>query len=79
MVDEEEMVVASLVLVSEWMTLVGQHSAVAKVPMPTCDTVKQVMVISRSVISNTIPIPADPMTQTPWFSLYLCYSLETST
>ena len=67
------MVVASLVLVSEWMMLVG--NIVAVVPVPTCDTIKQVTVINGLAISNTIPIPADPMTQTLQFSLYLCYSL----
>jgi hypothetical protein len=62
-------------LVSEWMMLIGQHSAVAVVPVQTCDTMKRVMVISGSAISNTVPVPADPMTQTPRFPLYPCYSL----
>jgi hypothetical protein len=75
-VDDGGMVMATLVLVSERMTLVGyQHLAVAKVPAPTCDTMIQVMVISGSVISNTVPVPADPVTQTLWFSPYPSYSL----
>jgi hypothetical protein len=63
-------------LVSEQMTLIGQHLAVAIVPVQTHDTMKWVTVISRSAISNTVPIPADPMTQTPRFSPYPCYSLS---
>jgi hypothetical protein len=62
-------------LVSERMMLIGQHSAVAIVPVQTRDTMKWVTVISRSAISNTIPVPADPVTQTLRFSPYPCYSL----
>jgi hypothetical protein len=63
-------------LVSERMTLIGQHSAVAVVPVQTHDTMKWVMVISGSAISDTVPVPADPVTQTPRFSPYPCYFLN---
>jgi hypothetical protein len=49
-------------LVSEQMTLIGQHLVFAVVPVQTCDTVKRVTVISGLAISNTVPVPADPMT-----------------
>jgi hypothetical protein len=75
---DEGMMVVLLVLVSEQMMLVGQHSAVAIAPTQTHDTVKWVIVISGLVISNTIPVPVNPMTQTLWFLPYPCYSLPLS-
>jgi hypothetical protein len=33
------------------------------------------MVVSGSAILNTVPVPADPVTQTPRLSPYPCYSL----
>ena len=57
----------------QWHSLMLGHAQLW--PAPARDTVQRVTVISGSAISDTIPVPAEPVTWTPQFSPYLCYSL----